>query len=157
MALRHEEFQSDMVYLVLFGSGRCLGCEMWIRVEFLGTSRTSKCYQGCNSFGHCKMSFGCMMVSLYDCQGDSHVMTFFLSFFGIYVEWVYYLHQLQCAGKYVPMAMMLRMMVRIKEGENDDHDSMMMRRRRRMMMRMRMRMRRMRMRRKRRMKLWWYR
>jgi len=31
------------------------------------------------------------------------------------------------------MAMMLRMMVRIKEGENDDHDSMMMRRRMRRM------------------------
>ena len=47
------------------------------------------------------------------------------------------------------MAMMLRMMVRIKEGENDDHDSMMMRRMRRRMRRMNMWMR---MRRKRRMK-----
>lgn len=36
MALQHEEFQNDMVYLLLFGARRCLSFELGTIGEMLG-------------------------------------------------------------------------------------------------------------------------
>jgi hypothetical protein len=71
MALQHEEFQNEMVYLLLFGARRCLSFELGTIGEMLGHGSYVKIYSyGCNRFGYGKMRFACMMVLAYDYQGD---------------------------------------------------------------------------------------